>query len=199
MKVYNYDAVTGEFISETNATPNPRVPNDWLIPANATMIEPPVMTQNEAVVFNGTSWDLVADYRERTFYDIDGNEVTLDLGEDKNAGHLDAIPQAVIDARDNVVRINAIKLKAQEYIISQIPGATVVNYLIVEMNMLMSNADLDDIVINGGTLTSEQLTEKENFRTLKNVIKTIRTMSNTAETNGDSVAKFEADLAVAGF
>jgi len=61
VKVYNYDPQTGEFISAEEAERNPLAPGDFLIPANATPIAPPVARAFEAAVFDPAAkrWSFV--------------------------------------------------------------------------------------------------------------------------------------------
>ena len=62
--VYEYDK-TGLYTGETTAEPSPREEGVWLIPANATPLEPPVTGEHECAVFrNGLSvrriWYLIS-------------------------------------------------------------------------------------------------------------------------------------------
>lgn len=109
------------------------------------------------------------------------------------------INQDKINAQIEETRINGIKDAAQARIIAQLPEGEPSNFMIKQMNMLMLNAELDDIVINGGVLTPEQQAMKSSFVTIKNAIKDIRAMSNAAEMAGDSVDKFNADMDAKGY
>lgn len=100
---------------------------------------------------------------------------------------------------NEIQRIQGIKDEAQARIISQLPEGSPDNFIIKQMNMLMLNAELDDIVINGGTLTIEQQALKDSFVSIKDAIKAIRDMSDIAEANGDSLVKFKSDLDLAGY
>ena len=108
------------------------------------------------------------------------------------------INQASVDAIDEAKRVEAIKLEAQARIIAQLPDGSPDNFVIKQMNILMANAELDDVLINGGVLTPEQLSLKDSFVILKDAIKKVRDMSNLAETAGDSLDKFKADLDLEG-
>jgi len=68
-----------------------------------------------------------------------------------------------------------------------------------EMNLVMLNAELDEKVLTGGTLTTAEQTKKDSFIALKDGIKQIRQMAKTAKTNGDSLDKFKTDLTTAGY
>jgi hypothetical protein len=61
MNVYNYHPVTKIFLSQEPADPDPMTPGNWLIPAYATMIEPPTGDKNQFAVFNEEekAWKLI--------------------------------------------------------------------------------------------------------------------------------------------
>ena len=75
MKIYNYLPVTGEYISEAIADIDPeetRIQGTeiYLIPANATSVEPDlVITDNEVACFNGSEWLAKPDFRGKKYYD----------------------------------------------------------------------------------------------------------------------------------
>lgn len=77
MEIYNYHRETGEFISATQARPNPEDAGQFLIPAFATQIRPPAIKDKEAAVFNGSVWQVMPDYRETTYWLPDGTENTI--------------------------------------------------------------------------------------------------------------------------
>ena len=68
-----------------------------------------------------------------------------------------------------------------------------------ELNGLMQNAELDNIVINGGTLTAEQQTLKNSFNAMKDTIKDIRAMSDLAEANQDTIETYIIALDAKGY
>jgi hypothetical protein len=69
MKIYNYHPEYKHFIGVSIADESPLEPGVWLIPAQATDIEPPTCDSNQIQIFNGTSWDIVEDQRG-TYYEI---------------------------------------------------------------------------------------------------------------------------------
>lgn len=69
MKIYNYHPVTREYISEGEARPDPVTIGEFLIPANATQVTPPMPTLGKARVFDGT-WSQVEDHRGETFWNM---------------------------------------------------------------------------------------------------------------------------------
>ena len=61
MKVYNYYHNTRVFYSIEEADPDPLIPGRWLIPADATLIEPPELKKNEIARFNEEEqiWEVI--------------------------------------------------------------------------------------------------------------------------------------------
>ena len=74
MKIYHYHSEHNYFMSEDVADPSPLEPGVWLIPANATSIEPPSTNDGEVAIFDGTSWSVVEDKRG-VYYSILTQEV----------------------------------------------------------------------------------------------------------------------------
>ena len=95
-------------------------------------------------------------------------------------------------------RVSSIKAEAQGRIIAQLPSGEPSDFVIKQMNLLMLNAELDEIR-HGRPLSVEEQQVKNDFITLKDNIKTIRDMSNAAELAGDSLIKFQDDLTLAGY
>lgn len=202
MDLFHYDGLTGEFLGQTQARPDPMTPGSFLIPANATNKTPHVVGANQANVFNSAlnEWELKPDYRGITYYNkTTGDEVFFNLGDTPGADVQDTYPAALKAAEDEAIRVNAIKQEAQQRIIKLIPGADVSNYLIKELNLLMQDNGLNDILLHGGTLTATQQNLKVFFRGLKADIDAIRSLSDDAETNGHTLDQFVIDLDAAGF
>jgi len=63
MKIYHYHPEYNYYVGFSNADPSPLEPGIFLIPAYATELEPPEYSESKVPVFNGTSWDIVDDYR----------------------------------------------------------------------------------------------------------------------------------------
>lgn len=71
MYIYNYNPVTGEFLGASLADENPLQSGQYLIPANATDIEPPVPGKNEMAVFSAGSWSIQPDFRGQVLYNTE--------------------------------------------------------------------------------------------------------------------------------
>lgn len=86
MKIYHYHPITGEFMGQGLADPDPMTPGGYLIPAHATTSAPPPPMAGFALVFAGGLWSRVADHRGEVWFD-DGNPVTVDrLGNPTDEG-----------------------------------------------------------------------------------------------------------------
>lgn len=73
MIFYTYDEKTKEYTGTQNGFIDPletkkQGKNVYLVPANATDKKPLDVKENQAVIFNGSEWEIVADYRNKTYY-----------------------------------------------------------------------------------------------------------------------------------
>ena len=73
MIFYIYDEKTKEYIGTQNAFIDPletkkQGKNVYLVPANATDKKPLKTKKNQAVIFNCSEWEIIADYRNKTYY-----------------------------------------------------------------------------------------------------------------------------------
>ena len=73
MIFYTYDEKTKEYTGTQNGFIDPletkkQGKNVYLKPANATDKKPLETKENQAVIFNGSEWEIVADYRNKTYY-----------------------------------------------------------------------------------------------------------------------------------
>lgn len=83
MKIYHYNSINGEYLSEAEADESPLSPDEFLIPANATVIPPPIVGVRQCAVFNGNDWILAEDWRGLTLTSTVTGEVQViqELGE----------------------------------------------------------------------------------------------------------------------
>lgn len=77
MNIYNYDEDTKEYLSTSVAEADPAETEKQgkfipLIPANATLIAPPIVEINQVTVFEDNHWVIKSDYRENC-YKVDDN------------------------------------------------------------------------------------------------------------------------------
>lgn len=76
MKIFNYDKDTGEFLSEGYAQVNPKKDGGYLFPAYSTTLVPPVLSVNEAAIYNGEYWNIVSDYRGLDVINLSTKEIS---------------------------------------------------------------------------------------------------------------------------
>lgn len=96
MDIYHYSALNGEFLGVGEADPDPLVHDNWLYPANSTLVVPPDVTLPDTVArFLAGSWSVVPDLRG-TKYWLDGVEhVILTINETVPDGASNVAPPEV--------------------------------------------------------------------------------------------------------
>lgn len=109
MNLYNYDKNTKEYLSTTLASADPmetKIRGEFvpLVPANATLIEPPTIEANQVAVFENNKWVVKADYR-KNYVKVDDNfqvqEITT-IGEQEGFYVVDkAIGELIKENPDN--------------------------------------------------------------------------------------------------
>lgn len=67
-KLYEYSPVTGEFLTESEATPKKDKPGEYFSRTNATDIAPPKVKEKEVAVFADGTWSVKPDLRGTTYY-----------------------------------------------------------------------------------------------------------------------------------
>lgn len=85
MKIYNYNPITFEYTGSQNADLDPQETkeqgkNVYLLPANATFLQPPASEPMKARVFKEGSWSYEKDFR-KGFYKVDSNLNVTDITE----------------------------------------------------------------------------------------------------------------------
>lgn len=73
MIFYTYDEKTKEFTGTQNGFIDPLETKKqgkkvYLVPANATDKKPLETKENQTAIFNGSEWEIIADYRNKTYY-----------------------------------------------------------------------------------------------------------------------------------
>ena len=73
MIFYSYDKKTKEYIGTQSGfidalETKKQGKKVYLVPPNATDKKPLETKENQAVIFNGSEWEIVADYRNKTYY-----------------------------------------------------------------------------------------------------------------------------------
>ena len=96
MQLYFFSNETGEYISTRLAAKDPEQGN-YLIPANAVIIKPDDIKENETAVINNdkTEWLIVPDFRSTTFYNTETKELKFfKLGEEKPNSFVEEKPNS---------------------------------------------------------------------------------------------------------
>lgn len=65
MTAYKFSSITGEYVGTVECQENPLSPGSFLQPANTTCVAPPESSAPYIPVWDGNSWSLVEDYRQR--------------------------------------------------------------------------------------------------------------------------------------
>jgi hypothetical protein len=96
MKIYHYHPETKEYICDGLADPNPLKPGEWLIPAFATTIQPPVTNENEIAKFIDETW--IVEYKAETNPNNPDppEELTLEQTKAIRTAELNSLCQATI-------------------------------------------------------------------------------------------------------
>lgn len=103
MIFYGYDEKTKEFTGTQNAFIDPLETKKqgkkvYLVPANATEKKPLETKENQAVVFNGSEWEIVADYRNKTYYIGNEQHEMKELGDLPKGATLEPVePKKTLD------------------------------------------------------------------------------------------------------
>jgi hypothetical protein len=72
--VYEYDTNTKEYIGTLIAPESPLEPGVYYPSPNTSYIAPPTISEHQAVIYKDNSWQIVADYRNTTYYDTTNQE-----------------------------------------------------------------------------------------------------------------------------
>lgn len=76
--IYHYNG-QGLYTTSTEARTNPRQPEETLVPAKATLIAPPEITEPYSIAqFDGQSWSIIPDYRDYLYFTPDDGEAVID-------------------------------------------------------------------------------------------------------------------------
>ena len=73
---YSFNAENNEYTGKFPAVKNPRRPSEYLLPYKAIFEEPPETGENETVIRQGGSWQIVPDFRGKTQINIESREVS---------------------------------------------------------------------------------------------------------------------------
>lgn len=143
MKFYIYDENTKEYIGTQNAFIDPleskkQGKNIYLIPQNSTDKEPPKPEENQAVIFNGSEWEIVADYRNKTYYLGTEQHEMKELGDLPNGATFEPV-----EPEKSLSELKAEKLAELTSITSKFDNQLVNNEMVINSSLGFAiNADL---------------------------------------------------------
>ena len=143
MIFYTYDEKTKEYTGTQNGFIDPleskkQGKNVYLVPANATDKKPLKTKENQAVIFNGSEWEIVADYRNKTYYIGTEQYEMKELGDLPQGATFEPVePEKTID------ELKSDKLSELTAITSKFDNQLVNNDMIIKSSLGFSiNADL---------------------------------------------------------
>ena len=143
MIFYTYDEKTKEYTGTQNDFIDPletkkRGENVYLFPRNATYQKPPKTEENQALIFNGDEWEIVADYRGKTYYIGTEQHEMKELGDlPKGATFEPVEPEKTLD------ELKSEKLSELTSITSKFDNQLVNTDMIIKSSLGFSiNADL---------------------------------------------------------
>ena len=143
MIFYIYDEKTKEYTGTQNAFIDPletkkQGKNVYLVPANATDKKPLKTKENQAVIFNGSEWEIIADYRNKTYYIGTEQYEMKELGDLPNGATFEPVePEKTLD------ELKSEKLSELTSITSKFDNQLVNNEMIIKSSLGFSiNADL---------------------------------------------------------
>ena len=143
MIFYTYDEKTKEYTGTQNAFIDPLESKKqgktvYLIPANATDKKPLEIKENQAVIFNGSEWEIIADYRNKTYYIGTEQYEMKELGDLPNGATFEPVePEKTLD------ELKSEKLSELTSIASKFDNQLVNTDVIIKSSLGFSiNADL---------------------------------------------------------
>ena len=143
MIFYIYDEKTKEYTGTQNGFIDPletkkQGKNVYLVPANATDKKPLEAKENQAVIFNGSEWEIIADYRNKTYYIGTEQYEMKELGDLPNGATFEPIKP-----EKSLSELKTEKLEELSRIISKFDNQLVNNEMIVKSSLGFAvNADL---------------------------------------------------------
>ena len=143
MIFYSYDEKTKEYTGTQNAFIDPletkkQGKNVYLVPANATDKKPLDVKENQAVIFNGSEWEIIADYRNKTYYIGTEQHEMKELGDLPKGATFEPV-----EPEKTLSELKSDKLAELTSITSKFDNQLVNNEMIIKSSLGFSiNADL---------------------------------------------------------
>ena len=123
-KIYNFDAETGAFQSATDARLDP-IEGKPLVPANATLTEPPQAGDNEVAVWADDAWTIKPDHRDAEYWLADGSRhIVTEIGDVPPEGALETAPPTPREDQRKAA-LTRVDEEHANYLVTLTGGATV--------------------------------------------------------------------------
>lgn len=154
MKIYNYHPETKEFLNEDIADKNPLEKNKYLIPANATTLEPIRTNEDEVATYKKGQWVIEPDLRGRTGYHRETGELItiLEIGEIPEY-FSEIKPEKTHEEKFQDIRNkrNLLLLDSDKYMIADFPLTNEQKELVLAYRQLLRDlpqniTDIDNVV-----------------------------------------------------
>jgi hypothetical protein len=122
--LYHVDPITGEHrcVSKARLDPIDKAP---MVPAHATLVQPPAKQAGTVACFDGKTWTLKADQRGTEYWLADGSHYTITaIGEEPPEDALDAAPP-IPRADQRKAALSRVDEEHANYLVTLTGGATV--------------------------------------------------------------------------
>ena len=143
MIFYTYDEKTKEYTGTQNGFIDPletkkQGKNIYLKPANATEKKPLKAKENQAVIFNGSEWEIIADYRNKTYYIGTEQHEMKELGDLPKGATFEPV-----EPKKSLSELKSEKLSELTAITSKFDNQLVNNKMVINSSLgFKVNADL---------------------------------------------------------
>ena len=174
MIFYTYDEKTKEYTGTQNAFIDPletkkQCKEVYLVPPNTTDKKPLEVKENQAVIFNGSEWEIIADYRNKTYYIGTEQHEMKELGNLPNGATFEPV-----EPKKSLSELKSDKLSELTAITSKFDNQLVNTDMVINSSLGFSiNADLRSQNNIRGLIAVG--VEPVNFVTADNTVKSLKT------------------------
>ena len=174
MILYTYNEKTKEFTGAQTAFIDPletkkQCKEVYLVPPNTTDKKPLEAKENQAVIFNGSEWEIIADYRNKTYYIGTEQHEMKELGDLPNGATFEPV-----EPKKSLSELKSDKLSELTVITSKFDNQLVNTDMVINSSLGFSiNADLRSQNNIRGLIAVG--VEPVNFVTAGNTVKSLKT------------------------
>ena len=173
MIFYTYDEKTKEYTGTQNAFIDPletkkQCKEVYLVPPNTTDKKPLEVKENQAVIFNGSEWEIIADYRNKTYYIGTEQHEMKELGDLPNGATFEPV-----EPKKSLSELKSDKLSELTAITSKFDNQLVNTDMVINSSLGFSiNSDLRSQNNIRGLIAVG--VEPVNFVTAENTVKSLK-------------------------